>query len=227
LYDLGSGKDLWRKEYSAKSIPIKSHNNEWTGYVKPDGEVEIVEVSTGKTVTTLRIDQNNLEADLKPAHQAQLFVDADRYYLVFDRELSAGSSNGSSRLNVGNQFMLRVQNVNGALYAFDRGSGKRLWHYGNGLLENQQLVIDRFAELPVILAAAPMMHRNNNNSVQAHPVVVIEKARGRLLFDKSVVFDHQNFMNLVVNHKNGTIDLIKPNCRIAIVPDEPSSQSGP
>jgi hypothetical protein len=227
LFDLGSGKDVWRKEYSSKAIPIKSHNSEWAGFVKPDGEAEILDVRTGKTTATLRIDKQNLETDLKPAGQAQLLFDADHYYLVLDREAAAGSSNGTTRLNVGNTFMLRVTNVNGPLYAFDRVTGKRLWWYGDGLLENQQLVMDRFAELPVILAAAPMMHRVNNSSTQVHPVVVIEKARGRLLFDNPVVFDHQNFMNLTVDHKNGTIDLRKQNCRIAIMPDEPRTEPVP
>jgi hypothetical protein len=178
-------------------------------------------------VATLKIDEKNLETDLKPAGQAQLLHDADRYYLILDRDASAGSSNGTSRLNVGNNFMLRTMNVNGPLYAFDRATGKRLWWYGDGLLENQHLVIDRFADLPVILAAAPMTQRNNNSTVQVHPVVVIEKARGRLLFDKPVIFDHQNFMNLTVDHKNGTIDLRKQNCRIAIMPDEPKSEAAP
>jgi hypothetical protein len=227
LYDLGTGKDVWKRQYSPTSIPIKSHHSEWTGYVKPTGEAEIIDIQTGKIVATLRIDAKNLESDLKPATQAQLLSDADRYYLILDRDYGAASSNGTTRLGAQQQFSLRTISVNGPLYAFDRGTGKRLWSYGDGLLENQQLVIDRFAELPVILAAAPMNHRINNITTQVHPVVVIEKARGRLIFDKSVIFDHQNFMNLTVDHKNGTIDFKKQNCRIAIMPDEPRSESDP
>ena len=62
---------------------------------------------------------------------------------------------------------------------------------------------------------------------RAHPVVVIEKARGRLLLDKQVRFDHQNFLSLKVDHKNGTIDLTKPMCRIAITPDDATTVAGP
>lgn len=225
LFDLGTGKDVWKKEYSARAIPIKSHNSDWAGFVKPNGEAEIIETRTGNTLATLKIDEKNLETDLKPAGQAQLLADAERFYLILDRDPSANSSNGTSRLGTAN--MLRTVNVNGPIYAFDRGTGKRLWWYGDGLLENQQLVLDRFSEMPVIIAAAPMMQRVNNSPTQVHPVVVIEKARGRLLFDKSVVFDHQNFMNLTVDHKNGTIDLRKQNSRIAIMPDEPKTEAAP
>jgi hypothetical protein len=227
LLDLGTCKDEWKREYSAKAIPIKSHNSEWTGYVKPNGEAEIIEIRTGKTLATLKIDEKNLETDLKPASQAQVLFDADRYYLILDRDAAAGSSNDTSRLNIGNNYMLRTMNVNGPIYAFDRITGKRLWWYGDGLLENQQLVIDRFAEMPVIIAASPVMQRKNNTTTQLHPVVVIEKARGRLLFDKPVVFDSQHFINLTVDHKNGTIDFKKQNCRIAIMPDEPRSEAAP
>jgi len=227
LFDLGSGKDVWRKEYSSKAIPIKSSNGEWTGFVKPNGEAEIIDVKSGQMLTTLKIDEKNLDADLKPAGQAQLLADADRYYLILDRETSAGSSNGTSRMNLGNNLMLRTIHINGPLYAFDRSNNKRLWYYGNGLLENQCLVIDQFAEIPVIIAASPMIQTQGNNRMNVYPVVVIEKARGRLIFDKQIHFDHQSFMNLTVNHKNGTIDLTKPNCRIAIFPDDSATVAAP
>jgi outer membrane protein assembly factor BamB len=226
LLDLGTGKDVWRKEYDPKAVPIKSHNPDWAGYVRPNGEAEILDVKTGKPVATLKVDEKNLDADLKPAGQAQLFLDSDRYYLFLDRDASAGSSNGTSRLKLGNN-MIRTVAVNGALYAFDRGNGKRLWYYGNGLFENQLLVIDQFAEMPVILAAGPMTQAQGNTRTNVHPVVVIEKARGRLLLDKQVRFDHQNFLSLKVDHKNGTIDLTKPMCRIAITPDDASTVAGP
>ena len=78
LFDLGTGKDIWRKEYDAKSIPIKSQNSDWTGYVKSTGEAEIIEIKSGTRLQTLKIDEKNLEADLKPAAQAQLLADNDR-----------------------------------------------------------------------------------------------------------------------------------------------------
>ena len=129
-------------------------NSEWTGFVKPDGEAEIIDDQDRQDASRRsRSTRRTWRRDLKPCVEAQLLADADRFYLILDRDPSAGSTNGTSRVPVYNNYMLRTQKVNGPLYAFDRGTGKRLWCYGDGLLENQWLVLEQFADLPVIIAA--------------------------------------------------------------------------
>src|SRR5262245_42450219 len=49
LYDLTTGKDVWKKEYDAKAVPVKSINPDWTGFAQPTGEIELLSVSTGET----------------------------------------------------------------------------------------------------------------------------------------------------------------------------------
>jgi outer membrane protein assembly factor BamB len=218
LYDMATGKDTWKKEYDAKSIPISSPlNSEWTGFVKSDGTAEIFSVKTGETVAKLKIDEKNVEAHLKSCIGAQLLADADRFYLILDRDPNAGSTNGTRPVPVYNNYMLRSQKVNGPVYAFDRGTQKRLWVYAD-VLENQWLVLEQFADLPVLIASAPVMKENNQ---YVHAVVVIEKERGRLVFDKSVVYNGNFFQNMVVDQKNGTISMNRYDTRIYITPDEP------
>jgi hypothetical protein len=224
LFDLGTGKDIWRKEFDAKAIPIKSHNSELAGFIKMNGEAEILDVKSGKSVTTLKIDEKNLDADLKPCTQAQLFCDPDRYYLFLDRDNSAPSSLGTSRIQMQNT-PLRTVAVNGPLYAFDRASGKRLWSYGNGLFENQNIVIEQFADLPVILAVSMVSNRQTN--INSQPVVAIEKARGRLIIERAHPYDGQAFQNLTVNQKNGQIELNRPGHRVIITADDTGSVPGP
>ncbi len=222
LYDLATGKDVWKKEYDAKAIPITSPlTSEWAGFIKADGTAEVVSVRTGETVTTLKIDEKNIKTHVAPCVGAQIFADADRFYLVLDRD-----PNLNNRvLNVGGQYMVRSQKVNGPLYAFDRGSGKRLWFF-EGLFENQQLVLEHFMELPVLIASsAPIM--NANGSGYNHSVVVIEKERGRLILEKSVVYNGNMFMNLVIDAKNGTISMNRYDTRILITPDEPKKPEAP
>jgi len=86
------------------------------------------------------------------------------------------------------------------------------------VMENQWLVLEQFADLPVLIASAPVMRENNQYT---HAVVVIEKERGRLIFDKSVLYNGNFFMNLVVDQKNGTISMNRYDTRIYITPDEP------
>jgi hypothetical protein len=217
FYDMATGKDVWKKEYDAKSIPIASPlNSEWTGFVKSDGTAEIFAVRTGETIAALKIDEKNVEAHLKSCVGAQVLADANKFYLILDRDPAAGSTNGTRPVPVYNNYMLRSQKVNGPVYAFDRGTNKRLWVYAD-VLENQWLVLEQFADLPVLIAAAPVMRENNQYQ---HAVVVIEKERGRLVFDKPVVYNGNFFQNLTVDPKNGTISMNRYDTRVYITPED-------
>ncbi|MBM3980106.1 MAG: hypothetical protein FJ304_07440 [Planctomycetes bacterium] len=218
FYDLATGKDVWKKEFDAKAIPINAPlHSDWTGFVKADGSAELFSVKTGEAVAKLQIDPKNVEAHLKSCAAAQVFADNDRFYLILDRDPNAGSTNGTRPVQIYNNPMLRSQKVNGPIYAFDRGTNKRLWHYAD-VLENQWMVVEQFTDLPVIVATAPVMRENNQYS---HAVVVIEKERGRLVFDKSVVYSGNMFQNMTVDQKNGTISVNRYDVRIFVTPDEP------
>lgn len=78
-------------------------------------------------------------------------------------------------------YSMRSQLVNGPIYAFERTTGKRLW-YVEDLLENQWIILERFADLPVIIAAAPGTDRNGNQT--NYKVVVIEKDQGAVRLNK-------------------------------------------
>jgi hypothetical protein len=217
FYDMATGKDVWKRQFDAKAIPIHAPiNHDWTGFLKADGSAEIIAVKTGETVATLQIDKKHAAEQMKSCIGAQLLADADRFYLILDRDPSAGSTNGTRPVPVYNNYMLRSQKVNGPIYAFDRTTHKRLWHYAD-VLENQWLVLEQFGDLPVIIASAPVMRENNQYT---HAVVVIEKERGRLLFEKNVLYNGNFFQNITVDQKNGTISMNRYDTRIYITPDE-------
>jgi hypothetical protein len=101
------------------------------------------------------------------------------------------------------------------MYAFDRGSGKRLWCQDEAF-ENQLLVLEQFADLPVIFAVAAQTDRGGGN---AYRVVAVEKERGLLRFNKPVQFNGYYFQSLQVDLKNGTVDLLRQDLRIHVSPD--------
>ncbi|MDY3552118.1 PQQ-like beta-propeller repeat protein [Gemmata sp. JC717] len=217
LYDLATGKDVWKKEYDSKAVPITAPlNPDWTGALKADGTAEVLSIRTGETITTLKLDPKNFEAHLVPCVGAQVLADGDRFYLILDRDPNAASTTGNRPVQVQNNAMLRAQKVNGPVYAFDRVSGKRLWHY-EGVLEHQWLVLEQFAELPVLIASAPVMNQNN---VYSHAIVVIEKERGRLILETSVVYNGNLFQSLAIDPKNGTIRMSRFDTSVLISPDE-------
>ena len=205
-------------------MPIKSLDRECAGFINPNGEAEIIEVRSGRVAARLKIDEKNLAADLQPCGVAQLFHDVDRFYLVLDRKTELPSSNGTIRQPIFNN-TIRSYAINGPLYAFDRASGKRLWYFGDGLLENQMLILEQFADLPVIIVAGPMTNQQVRQVV--YPVVVIEKARGRIVLDRSVSYNGQFFQTLTVNMKNGTVDMNRFDTSIRISPDEPTKGDAP
>jgi outer membrane protein assembly factor BamB len=217
--DLATGKDEWKRAFDAKAVPVTAPlNPEWAGFLKPDGTAEVVSARTGETVAALKLDAKNVEAQLKACAGVQLLADADRFYLILDRDPSAGSTNGTRPVPVYNGNMVRSLKVNGPVYAFDRATGRRLWYYAD-VLENQWLVLEQFADLPVLIAAAPVMRENNNQ--YTHAVVVIEKERGRLVLDKNVQYNGNLFHGLTVDQKNGTVSLNRFDTKIVVSPDEP------
>lgn len=213
LYDLSSGKDVWRKEYDAKAVPIRSLNPDWTGVVKSTGEVEVLAVRTGQSLGAFQIDKNQVESHVNGCAEAKLLADAERFYLVLDRD---GKARGAGRRFPIYNFSLRTHAVNGPMYCFDRTTGKRLW-YLDDVLDNQSIVLERFADLPVIVAAAPMMDKNNTN---IYKVVVIEKERGMLRFNRAVPYTGNFFQVMTVDVKNGAIDLHRHDLRIHIFPED-------
>jgi outer membrane protein assembly factor BamB/TolA-binding protein len=225
MLDLITGKDLWKREYDAKAIPIKSLSSDWCGFIKPSGEAEVLEVKSGKILATLQIDKKNLAADLQPCVSAQLFADADRFYLTLDRG-GASASSGAMRQQMNNNSM-RAVSVNGPIYAFDRTSGKRLWYYGDGLglFENQMMVLEQFADLPVIIVSGLVTNQQTKQAAQS--VIIVEKARGRLLMDKQVQYTGQFFQSLKVNMDSGTIEINRSNLQVMISADDVQKADAP
>ena len=215
LYDFATGTDLWRRESDAKSIPLRSFTNDWAGFVKPTGEVEVFSVRDGKPAGKFQIDAANVAAHLGGCAEAQLFADPERFYVVLDKDANA-------RQQVYWGVSLRTQKVNGPMYCFDRASGARKWFFED-VLDKQSLVVEQFADLPVIVAAAPIPQGNNG---WPYRVVVIEKDRGRLLFNNTMGQGSNFFQNMTVDPKNGTIDLHRYDVRLHISPDDGKPAGG-
>lgn len=208
LLDLATGKDVWRKEYDAKAVPMKLLNPEWCGFVTPSGEAEILSARTGKPVGTVRLNPAETAEHLKAATEVLVLADADRFYLVLDK------SDGARRAYT--NYALRTQKVNGPMYCFDRATGRRLWQYEN-VFDNQMLVLDHFADLPVVMAVHMQVEPNSRQSV--YKIVVVEKARGMLLYNNHVLNSYGAFQSVAVDLRNGTVELQRNDVRIHISPD--------
>ena len=91
---------------------------------------------------------------------------------------------------------------------------KTLW-YVDDLLENQWLILERFADLPVILCAAPVSEKNGTIS---YKIVVIEKDQGAVRFNKGIPNNGNYFQHMTVDLKSSEINLHRYDLRIRVTP---------
>lgn len=215
LYDPLTGKDVWSRQYPANAVVISSDDRDLTGGLAPDGAFEVLNVSTGK-----RVFQGRLDADRLADHtcnsegvfdiiEPYLLMDAERVYLFLNRKQDRNRRN----IQVNGYSMIKSHPVNGVAYGFDRDTSERLWFY-DGPFENQMLILERFDELPVLIAAAPGVDEDDH--VMKYNVVVLDK-RGRL--DKRQGFPQNgSFVSMYSDPKTRAVELWRYDLRLRIEP---------
>ncbi|CAN5220212.1 hypothetical protein BH11PLA2_BH11PLA2_02990 [soil metagenome] len=256
LYDPLTGKDLWKKEYEPVPEPedyksrglefngqaklIRTFTGDITGAFRRDGSFEVLNVRTGAVLFKGQIDKANAELHAGMAGQPTLLADADRYYLILNK---TADPNGRNNYNYGNN-TLRSMLVNGPLYCFEKATGKRAW-YTDKLFENQQLIIERFAEIPALVSAthtaeddpndaggavAKNINRNNGNNTMVYRVAVVDKVNGRLRMLNNMN-QNGNFYGVTTDPRTATARLLRGDLNVEIRPDDDdgktASGSGP
>ena len=100
-----------------------------------------------------KLDPAKMAKHLEKVNEAMLFADGERFFVMLNRP-HEGPNNRGGYNPVFTQ-AIRAVRVNGAMYAFDRATGRRLW-YTDEQLEDQNISLEQFAELPIIIAAQPV-----------------------------------------------------------------------
>ena len=218
LYDPLTGQDVWRKEYPAKALFLKTFDRDLTGCLTPDGKFEILAARTGKTLLQGGLDPERAAAHMKSPGGAEvtspvLLADAERFYLFLNRNQDPNQV----MFNRGGYSMVRNVPVNGVAYAFNRTTGKRLW-YTETLFENQVLFLERFEDLPALVAAAGKP--NPKTGGRSYMVAVLDKQLGKLRYYDG----HQEnsfFMAVNTDPKTRAVEFWRFDLRVRIAPDEP------
>lgn len=218
LIDLATGADVWRREYDPRAVPVKSHDPEVAGMVRPTGEVDLVDPHTGRPLGAFKLDADRLADHLGRCRSAQLFADADRFYLVLDRDPARGAGMVAT---LGTNTQLRTAPVNGPMYCFRRATGERAW-YADHHFENQVLILERFADLPVLVAAQSGIRAGVGGT--EFRAVVVEKERGLLRLAMTTPYDGSTFQFVNVEPRTRTVEFLKTNTarpmRVVVMPDD-------
>jgi outer membrane protein assembly factor BamB len=237
LYDPLTGKEVWKQAFAAKSVVLQVEEGDLAGVIEPDGLVRIVDLATRKEALAPISKMEAKDVDKDTTYT--VLGDASDVY-IFPNAPAPPQTRVTTNLMPGTG--LRGINVNGEVYAFrreaeeirktkDDGSvevikkekGSVHWHKA---FPNEQLVVDQFQEMPMLLLTASTMkfQQFGQPGGQSTTLKVIEKRTGKLLDDK----DNYNggpFYSLETDARNGKISFTSPNERISVTleSDKPSA----
>ncbi len=227
LYDCLEGKDVWSKEYPTDSAALESVDPEITGVVSADGKIDILSARTGAPLQQVSADAKKVDEHVKTKDKFNilkplLMADADRFYVFLNRPMTGVQQPEQS---MGQMSPTRVRGVNGVAYAFDRGSGKRLW-YMETEFQNQRLIVERFDDLPCLLVANPMSYPDpsapgrNPNGQPVHKIAAIDKANGAVREMKDLQYNGNWLQGLHQDEKTGAWEFGSANNqqRITVTP---------
>jgi len=233
LYDVLTGKDLWKKTFASNSLVLRSEDPNLVGAVEPgnDGKVTVVDLRTRKEVLIAHL----MPEDIEKVQEIHLLGDRDHFYLAIAKQANPQENRfGGFYPNVTNS--IRSIPVNGKIYAFHRRNS--MFHYTVDAA-NQMLLVNQFQDMSVLLFAV----RTNNNrmmgmggmggpgggrgfnpgmaGMQTSSVISVEKRTGKRVYPNPKDPSPREFNNneglfraLDVNPRNGTVELIRNNLKI-------------
>ncbi len=190
LYDPLAGDFVWRREFPAAASLVRTANPAVTGVVLPDGRFEVLSTADGKTTFAGVLDAEPAASLRRPGRGG------------------FGGYGGT---------ILQAQPVNGAVFAFDRTTGKRLWYNADVLL-SQRLLLERFDDLPVLLAAA-LVGEAINPQFSQYRVVALDKRTGQLRYN----YPHApsgEFLAVGFDPRTRAVEFQRADLRVRVAPDD-------
>jgi outer membrane protein assembly factor BamB/tetratricopeptide (TPR) repeat protein len=219
LYDVLQGKTVWKKSWPAESVVLETALSDVVAVLNPKGKGAVLDLATGKELIAFQIDPNHR----KPDQTAVLLRDPERWYVIF-RNPEDGM--GADALQPAFGGSLEYEPINGMLYAFDRKTGELCW---NKMMATQALLMNRFDELPVILAAFLSVRGNPGTADNIFlSTRFLDKRTGKLIWNQDLSIadagsrdasqQMQPFHTLNVTPHTGAIELVHPLRKLRLSP---------
>lgn len=208
LYDVHTGKDLWKKVFAPNAIVMQSEDPDVAGIIEPslNGKLTLLDLRTQKELMTANVDPT----DVQKSQAVYLLRDSDLVYVAINGQINQQQNPwGGPWPNVMNG--IRGLPVNGKFYAFNAANGKLQWKTD---VSNQVVLLEQFKEMPIILFSARSQRLVNGSVMQATATRSIAKRTGKLLYEKEFHNSGTQFHTLNSDFRNGTIDLISYNMKI-------------
>jgi outer membrane protein assembly factor BamB/tetratricopeptide (TPR) repeat protein len=203
LYDVFQGKDVWKQTFPPGTTLLQSEDPRLAGVVEPGGTVRVYDVQERKEVVTSQIASPQ---HIQRAQGIYLVSDPDYLFLAVNGPADPNLAwAGGPQPNVQPGSGLRSVPVNGMVYCIERGTGKVRWY---NPVENEQMIVSQFAELPMVLFTARYNYLMPNRAQGSkHTARAIAKHNGKLWYDQPQVSQHVLFHSLTMDHRTGTVEL--------------------
>lgn len=226
LYDIVTGKDIWSKKFDPSSIVLRTDDPSLTGVIDLKGNIVVLDAANGAEIQTGNVIHRKIGLDnVKGLQNPLLLADADRFYVVLSKPVDAGKFVGGG---VHNNFSngLRCYPVNGWVAALHRKDGSAkvngetkpykkgdfAWH-SFAPLQHQMLILEQFAELPVLLFSARYNEPINNGMggfTWRSYTQSINKTNGKFIYDEGPESNNSSpqYYAFNVDQRAGTINMI-------------------
>jgi hypothetical protein len=173
LLDAWAQKELWKKQFAigAKTALIDLDE---IGVVDLDGNVSIIDVRSGKTQISQKVQP---EANM---NELYLMRSPDRYILITSKPYQQNNQNlFVSAVNGG------VDNpiINGTVHLFDRNTGKLV---RSTLVERQAMTLNQPMGLPVLAFACRVYDRLGKRNRDPYELLCVDKRSGEIVYNEKL-----------------------------------------
>jgi outer membrane protein assembly factor BamB len=212
LYDVGTGKDVWKRAFPANSMVMHTEDPNLVGVVDPEGNVTALDVGSNKELLRASMDPKHL----RKAVSVQLLEDHHLFYVLPNLPNDpAANQAGGPWPSILPWTGIRSLPVNGQVYAFEKGTGKMRWRAD---VPEQMVVLEQYKELPILLFTSRYLKAPNNGPGRFGPQVTavksLDKRTGKLLFDEPEILGAPQFHTLTIDAKGGKIEFSAQNLKI-------------
>lgn len=210
LYDPITGKNVWEKSYDANAKIVRCYDSDGVAVLQPDGKLELIEPNAGTVVFATKVDAVQFKDALAKTTSPLLLTDAERVYLVLNKNPSGARSTMYYGYN-----SIRTLGIEGPIVCFSKATGEEQWATDRQF-EGQQIITDRFAELPCLIAASNTY--DQKTGTQSCELIAVEKVNGKVKINDNRLSPNGPFQSLQHDPKTGKFELVRYDTKIVITP---------
>jgi outer membrane protein assembly factor BamB len=209
LYDVLTGKDLWKRTFENDPAVLSTLDLSYCGVVeRATGKLIVVDLRTFKEVLQASLKEWRVGIDdLASLDRPLLLDDGELFYVALNgrNQVPATAAMGANFTNG-----IRCLPVNGWICAIDR-KGQFLWH-SFARMTNQMIVADQFKSQPLLLFTSRALVQDAKTQVYS-PIaqtVSFDKSTGMAIWSDRHASNAAQYTDFRIDWQAGAVDLVGP-----------------